>query len=355
MRSSVLFALGFVVFLTSGLASAQESAAGLSNPRGGAAQTPATQIPAATPPSATPSSATAAPTTTTTTTPSTTPPSTTTQPSATPPSPSSELGQVPPPPPTSYDPEVRYPSAGGGTARPEPYRVADSPDLALPSRVATRLRVLDSSLQALAARGGSGVVDGVLSIVGGATLTGIGIWQYDENRSLGGYLLLWGSSNVIRGVVTLALNPRPARDHIAFTAMPMATMDEVMARLTFGENALETLARRSKVVRVLDASLNMAAGIAFIPMYLAPNDFKIVDPFDYFILIGSGISVLSGVISLFTRSDAERRWDAYQDLRDRLVREGGDVATREPEGFRVRGAGVAPLRDGAALTLDATF
>jgi hypothetical protein len=335
----VLFTLGLVP----ALASAQESASGLSNPRGGGAPATTTPSPPATTPHATTPHATTPHATTTPEAPSATP------------TPSSELGQVPPPPPTAYDPAVRYPTAGGGTARPEPYRVADSPDLALPSRVATRLRVLDSSLQALAARGGSGVVDGVLSIVGGATLTGIGIWQYDESRSLGGYLLLWGSSNVIRGIVTLALNPRPARDHIAFTAMPMATMDEVMARLTFGENALETLARRSKVVRVLDASLNMAAGIAFIPMYLAPNDFKIVDPFDYFILIGSGISVLSGVISLFTRSDAERRWDAYQDLRDRLVREGGDVATREPEGFRVRGAGVAPLRDGAALTLDATF
>lgn len=344
MRSSAFLALvvsslGFVP----ALASAQESASGLSNPRGGASTTPVTTT-------TTPATTTATPATTaTTTTPAATTPTT---PDATP---SSELGQVPPPPPTSYDPAVRYPTPTDGTARPEPYRVAETSGLALPSRVATRLRVLDTSLQALAARGGSGVVDGVLSIVGGATLTGIGIWQYDESRSLGGYLLLWGSSNVIRGIVTLALNPRPARDHVAFQTMPMATMDEVMARLTFGENALETLARRSKVVRVLDASLNMAAGIAFIPMYLAPNDFKIVDPFDYFILIGSGISVLSGVISLFTRSDAERRWEAYQDLRDRLVREGGDVATREPEGFRVRGAGVAPLRDGAALTLDATF
>lgn len=349
MRSSAFFALAlFALGLVPAVATAQESASGLSNPRGGT-ESPRTAAPT-----------TAAPTTAapTTAAPSTTPAEPDAPAAATTaetPSPSSELGQVPPPPPTSYDPAVRYPAAGGGTARPEPYRVADSPDLALPSRVATRLRVLDSSLQALAARGGSGVVDGVLSIVGGATLTGIGIWQYDESRSLGGYLLLWGSSNVIRGIVTLALNPRPARDHIAFTTMPMATMDEVMARLTFGENALETLARRSKVVRVLDASLNIAAGVAFIPMYLAPNDFKIVDPFDYFILIGSGISVLSGVISLFTRSDAERRWDAYQDLRDRLVREGGDVATREPDGFRVRGAGVAPVRAGAALTLDATF
>ena len=263
---------------------------------------------------------------------------------------------MPPPPPTTYDPSVRYPTDGpASTARPEGFRLADSPDLSIPSRTATRLRVLDSSLQALAARGGGGVVDGVLSILGGATITGIGIWQYNESRSLAGYLLLWGSSNVIRGIVTLALNPNPSREHVAFTHMPMSTMDEVMARLTFGENALETLARRSKVVRVLDASLNIAAGVAFIPMYLAPNDFKIVEPFDYFILIGSGISVLSGLISLFTRTDAERRWEAYQDLRDRLVREGGDVATQDTDGFRFRGAGVAPLRAGAAFTLDATF
>jgi hypothetical protein len=197
----------------------------------------------------------------------------------------------------------------------------------------------------------------VLSIVGGAVVAGLGGWQLDESRSLASYLLLWGSVNIVRGVVTLAVTPNAARQRTEFANMPLRTMDDVSARLAFGERALESIARRAKAVRVFDASLNMAVGLAFIPIYLAPNDFKIVDPFDYFILIGSGISALSGLISLLTRSDAERRWEAYRELRDRLVREGGeDVAQIEPpEGFRVRGAGVAPVRAGAALTIDATF
>lgn len=270
-------------------------------------------------------------------------------------SPAESLGSVPPPPPSAYDPGVRYPTP----AAPGPVdglRLEHREGgLTIPSRLATRLRVLDSSLGALAARGGGSVVDGILSIAGGATITGIGIWQLENSRSLASYLILWGSANVVRGVVGLALSPNPSRAHVAFTHRPMSTLDEARARLEFGERELEILARRSKAIRVLDASLNMAAGIAFIPVYLAPNDFKIVDPFDYFILIGSGISVLSGLLSLFTRSDAERRWAAYQDLRDRMVRESGEAVLRPTSRFQLRGAGIAPVRAGAALTLDATF
>ncbi len=55
-----------------------------------------------------------------------------------------------------------------------------------------------------------------------------------------------------------------------------------------------------------------------IPLYLAPNDFSIDSPFDYLILIGSGISLITGIIGLASRSDAEKRWTRYRELRDRL-------------------------------------
>ncbi|MCB9602649.1 MAG: hypothetical protein H6721_12500 [Sandaracinus sp.] len=337
MRSS----LAFVVALSSLLptvAFGQESGSALSSPRPGVAETPSTGV--AAPPSS--SATSSAPSEVAVL--EEVPPATEN---------AADLGTVPPPPPGGYDPAVRYPTAEPQTPSAPGFEAPRPSESAIPSRLATRLRVLDASLGALAARGNNGVVDGVLAIAGGGTLVGLGAWVREDRREMGMYMMLMGSANVVRGVVGLAITPRPSRSHVAFTHMPMGTLEEVQSRLDFGERELETIARRSKTLRILDASLNMAAGIAIVPVYLAPNDFKVVDPFDYFILIGSGISVLSGLISLFTRSDAERRWEAYQDLRDRLVREEG--ATAEVEGFRVRGAGVAPLRAGAALTLDATF
>ncbi|MCA9615372.1 MAG: hypothetical protein KC586_21600 [Myxococcales bacterium] len=346
MRSSLAFVVALSSLLPT-LAYGQESGAALSSPRPGVGETPVVapaNPPAANPPAAaTPSESAANPF----------PEGDEEASLPTPVESASDLGSVPPPPPGGYDPAVRYPTAEPQTPSAPGFRAPQASEMAVPSRLATRLRVLDASLGALAARGNNGVVDGVLAIAGGGTLIGLGAWVRDDRREMGLYMMMMGSANVVRGIVGLAINPRPARSNVAFTNMPMGNLEEVQARLDFGERELETIARRSKTLRILDASLNMAAGIAIVPVYLAPNDFKVVDPFDYFILIGSGISVLSGLISLFTRSDAERRWEAYQDLRDRLVRE--EAATAEVEGFRVRGAGIAPLPAGAALTLDATF
>ena len=37
------------------------------------------------------------------------------------------------------------------------------------------------------------------------------------------------------------------------------------------------------------------------------------------VLVTAGVSVVTGIINLFTRTEAERRWSAYEDLRDRLT------------------------------------
>ena len=260
-----------------------------------------------------------------------------------------DLGTIPPPPGAAGYGAPRYPSATGVSGA-----LGDSPDLRIPSRMATRLRVLEGSHQALAARGGNGVVDGVLSLVSGGLVGGIGIWQWSEDAQLGAYLVLWGGANVLRGIVDLALTPNASRSSVAYSHMPMTNMEEVEARLLFGEKALEDLARRSRLAHILDASLNVAVGAAVIPIYLAPNDFALDDPFDYFVIIGSGISIISGIISLATRSSAERRWEAYEQLRDRLTAE--EAAALAPEtGFRFVGADIAGRRGGAALMLHSVF
>ena len=72
------------------------------------------------------------------------------------------------------------------------------------------------------------------------------------------------------------------------------------------------------------------------------------------VIIGSGISIISGIISLATRSSAERRWEAYEQLRDRLTAE--EAAALAPEtGFRFVGADIAGRRGGAALMLHSVF
>ncbi len=185
-------------------------------------------------------------------------------------------------------------------------------------------------------------------VTGGVSL-GLGIWaRRDGRRPLGRYFMVLGSVSILRGVLDLALTPNPRTPAIKFAHMPMRTLDEARERLRFGENALESLARRTRAVRLTDASLSIAGGVAVVPLFMAGKDYKFTEPLDYFIVIAAGISVLTGIINLVSRSDAERRWEAYEELRDRLEDEEelGSTTQSEDDGPRLLGAGVAPVRGG---------
>ena len=77
--------------------------------------------------------------------------------------------------------------------------------------------------------------------------------------------------------------------------------------------------------------------------------------FDWFVLIGAGISTISGVITLLSSTEAERRWSAYEELRDRL-RARGEAEARRGQGApqselelevpRGRGPSIAPMASG---------
>lgn len=220
----------------------------------------------------------------------------------------------------------------------------------LPSRLATRLRVLSTDLTALSGRGGNHIVDGVLSSLSGVLSIALG---FKEPHPLDTYLFLWGSANIGRGIIDLALTPSAATPAVTYAHMPSGTLDEARVRLTFGEQALERLATRTRLARILDSSINIAVGVAVVPIFLGPNDFAIEDPLDYFVLIGSGISVVSGLINLTTRSAAERRWTAYRDLRERL--EHGEDAAADPEGEGQLSFGGGPLPGGGHFSVVRTF
>lgn len=249
--------------------------------------------------------------------------------------------------------EGRYPAAPAtGDDDELDVAAAEQAGVRISSKVATRLRVLSNDLRALSARGGSGVADGILSIVtGGLTITLGVLADSDGNDELSTFLYVFGGASVGRGIIELVVVPDPYTPALRYTHMPMTSRQEVQARLQFGEDALESLADRNRLARLLDATVSIGAGVAIIPLYLAPRDFSFESPLDYFVVIGAGISVVTGVINLLTRTDAERRWEAYTELRENLEKRDQSSAR---DGLQL---GVAPalMPGGAGLALGARF
>lgn len=221
------------------------------------------------------------------------------------------------PPPPSYADQVQYPVPPPSDVAPSP-RAPDADGVRIPSRVTTRLRALDANLQSLASRGGGNIVNAILSLLTGGLAITVGII---DNGPLSPYLYIYGGVAAVRGVLDFVLTPNASGVAITYQHMPMTTQAEIRERLEYGERALSGLAEQSLIARILDASLNMAAGVAAVPAFLAVTDFTFSNPIDYFVLIGAGISVVTGIIALASPSAAEQRWGAYVDLRERLRRE----------------------------------
>jgi hypothetical protein len=253
---------------------------------------------------------------------------------------------APPAPPEAYAGDAgRQPAPPQGAAdqgRPASAEVSMTESgEPIPGRIATRLRVLDNSLTILARWGTTGVVDGILSLLGGGLSITMGAITNDgspDRQRFARYLYLWGSGQIARGILKFALPLRADDVAIEYQHMPMANPAEVRDRLLFGERALERLARRARTARLLDASINTGVGALAIPMYLAPADFEIRSGNDYFVIIAAGISLITGVVGFILRTDAERRWSAYKKLRDRLDGGGTDTTEPPPESPRAAGA-----------------
>lgn len=243
---------------------------------------------------------------------------------------------VPPPPGVSPD-GIRYPGV-----EPRQRALESASAVRIPSGIATRLRALDSDFQVLSLRGGN-VVGGVISMLAGGLAIALGIVGDVSYGSFGTgmspYLYVYGGSGLARGVLELALMPNASGPAITFAHMPMTTMEEVEERLHYGETELASLAERSLISRVLDGSLSIATGLAIIPLMFASSGY---DPFAAanlpFAIIGfatAAISTVTGIITLASSSEAERRWSAYEELRDRLAAR-GDADAREHERMRQR-------------------
>jgi len=240
-------------------------------------------------------------------------------------SPAAEPFAIPEPPGSgAAAPDVQYPIA---TPEEAAASAAEEPTIRISSPVTTRLRALDANLRALSNQGGGNVVNAVLSMLTGGLAITLGALKDDPTDWMSVYLYVYGGAAALRGVLDLVLSPSASGVAIAYQHMPMTTHAQVQERLAYGERQLGGLAEQALIARVLDASLNMAAGVAVVPLYLAPNNFEISNPLDYFILIGAGVSLVSGVISLASSSSEEQRWSAYQALRDRLAAEDAETAS----------------------------
>lgn len=240
-----------------------------------------------------------------------------------------------PEPPGSHritEAEIRYPIPSPEGAA----RASEEPSVRIPSRITTRLRSLDANLQALSTRGGGNIVNAVLSLLTGGLAITLGALRPNPTDETSIYLYVYGGTAALRGALDFVLTPNAQGAAITYQHMPMTNAEEVRERLAYGETALAGLAEQSLIARVLDASLNLAAGVVVVPIFLAPKGFSIGDPLDYFVLIGAGVSIISGIITLASTSPAEQRWSAYQQLRERLREERREELERERRAARGR-------------------
>lgn len=192
----------------------------------------------------------------------------------------------------------------------------------IPARIATRLRVLGTDLDALASRDTGGLSSGVMSILAGGL--SIALAQLIDQSALRTFLYIFGSGSLLRGGLELTLSPDALGASLSYSHMPMRVPEEVMDRLHYGERALANLASQSQRLRMLEGATSIGAGVITVPfLLLGPKgdtkDSKF-DTLDLFVVVGAGVSVLSGVVSLLSSSEAEKRNDAYLELKKRLAK-----------------------------------
>ncbi len=179
------------------------------------------------------------------------------------------------------------------------------------------MRVLQNDLRLLGIQGGRDIVDGVLSMVGGGLLVGLGIALSDVQGAE--YFYLSGGSMLALGLAELILAPNPSDAAVALDHMPISSEDQALAKLRFAEERLEEVAERARWMRVTRALVNSTVSVAMVPLFLAPRDYELASPLDYFLLIGGALGLIEGLVSLLTPSQAEKRWKAYVTLRERLA------------------------------------
>jgi hypothetical protein len=219
---------------------------------------------------------------------------------------------------------IMWAGAASAQAYPSPrgYPVPSVGGVPISPRKDALMRALDDDLERLAEQGGGRVLDGTLELVVGGAFVGIAFAVDDAVfRSL---MLLTGGISLGRGVNTLTLEPDTEQAFMQFRSMSMATPADFEARLRFGDAALADLARRSRAARIVEGTLTMVGSAAYVPMYWGfaraenPSYRFGDDAIDYVGLALSAIGFASGLVTVFLKSHAERRNEAYRAYKREL-------------------------------------
>jgi len=245
---------------------------------------------------------------------------------AVPSSPPPALAEPPVPAPRACD--GRYPRVG---LRPRRADDASRRRSCTSERIATRLRVARPDLSALlGARRAATRRRRAVHLTGGLV---VAARRAHRQRGAGPYFTSTGGRHRPR-VIDLSITPARPTPPIR-TAHVMGTVDEVKERLRFGERRSRASADRTRLARISTPRSASPAGLAFVPLTAPP-----VRRARHASTTRAHRRHLARERRdhLLTRSDAERRWSAYSELRARLPsRAARDAAAKRPP----RG-GVAP-------------
>lgn len=214
-----------------------------------------------------------------------------------------------------------YSQVQGQWASPAPRRIPSprtsqatgTPENHFPSNenLLMQLRLLDQDMRYLSLQSQDNVLEAVVAFA----TAGIGfVTGALVPSDLAAYLYVASGSAVARGIIELAIPTGISGDYLEFSHMPQLYPQDAQNKIAFGEHAFSGVATRSMIKRILSGSINIASGIVTVPVYLAPKNFRFDTPvFDYIIMITSGLSVLMGLITIFSPTEAEKRWSAYEE------------------------------------------
>jgi hypothetical protein len=192
-----------------------------------------------------------------------------------------------------------------------------------------RLRLLNQSLLGLPERSRSGrITEGVINLALGGGLFALGfLLDADSPGASPLRTLLWfqGGYSALNGAVGLAWTPARERLPPVYAAMPVRTGAQRRARLEYGEQALDDMARDSRLRRTLLGVGSAVLGLGTLGILYRDQIFDnepMPEPTEFnYLMIGlSLVNVAANVITVFSQTEEERlRANYRQELQ--LLRE----------------------------------
>lgn len=179
---------------------------------------------------------------------------------------------------------------------------------------ARELRYLQSSLAYLAYQESNPIVDGLLHTVMGGVWIGFGTGLPGLDPAIRAYYLVQGSSMLARAGIAFAIRPNARGANLEMDAMRSGSPSEADARIAYGAGALAKLAKQHRIKRLLGSTLSIASGVLPLPFVLGSST-DVTNGWSIIVFVGAGIDIITGIIGLSVRTEAEKRHIAYEEMR----------------------------------------